>query len=72
MGIKWFPYYILIFVLLFNVAPASSNVCNGFNIFYQDKMKLVVHNVSDRHQQLSDEKKEDRQEPPTGLLVSID
>lgn len=39
---------------------------------YQDKMKLVVHNVSDWHQQLSDEKKEDRQEPPTGLLVSID
>lgn len=72
MGIKWFPYYILIFVLLFNVAPASSNVINVFNIFYQDKMKLVVHNVSDRHQQLSDEKKEDRQEPPTGLLVSID
>lgn len=72
MGVKWFPYYILIFALLFNVAPASSNVFNVFNIFYQDKMKLVVHNVSDRHQQLSDEKKEDRQEPPTGLLVSID
>ena len=35
-------------------------------------MKLVVHNVSDRQQQLSDEKREDRQEPPTGLLVSID
>ena len=35
-------------------------------------MKLVVHNGSDRQQQLSDEKKEDWQEPPTGLLVSVD
>ena len=35
-------------------------------------MKLVIHNVSDRQQQLFDEKREDRQEPPTGLLVSID
>ena len=35
-------------------------------------MKLVIHNVSDRQQQQSDDKREDRQEPPTGLLVAID
>ncbi|KAJ7386223.1 hypothetical protein OS493_010618 [Desmophyllum pertusum] len=39
---------------------------------YQDKMKLVVHNVSERQGQASDEKREEKQEPPTGLLISID
>ena len=35
-------------------------------------MKLVIQKVSDRQQQLSNEKRADGQEPPTGLLVAID
>ena len=63
---------LLIFCLISQCCLTSSAVFNVFIIFYQGKMKLVVHNGSDRQQQLSDEKKEDWQEPPTGLLVSID
>lgn len=63
---------LLIFCLISQCCLTSSTVFNVFIIFYQGKMKLVVHNGSDRQQQLSDEKKEDWQEPPTGLLVSID
>lgn len=39
---------------------------------YQEKMKLVVHNVKEMQRKQSDEKKEDKEEPPTGVLISFD
>ena len=35
-------------------------------------MKLVVHNVKEMQRKQSDEKKEDKEEPPTGVLISFD
>jgi len=47
---------------------------------YQGKMKLVIHNTSEKHRKKSveiqrkpsDERKEETQEPPTGMLISFE